>query len=147
MAHPGVVDSRVPRAKAAFHTLLPGLAFVLDLEALVAAVGLLMATSVIAGPRYSLFGRLYVQAIRPALGLAQGELEAVAPHRFAEALGAIFLLLGSVLLFAGSSLDWLGWTLVLIVVALAALNWLAGFCVGCRLYLLLSRFRGSNVAT
>jgi hypothetical protein len=33
----------------------------------------------------------------------------------------------------------LGWALSLLVAALAALNWLAGYCVGCQMYVMLRR--------
>ena len=54
------------------------------------------------------------------------------PHRFSQIVGFLFLTAGSVALYLGSS--FLGWTLVWIVVALAALNAFGGFCVGCAMY-------------
>jgi hypothetical protein len=45
---------------------------------------------------------------------------------------------GSVALFLGAGV--LGWSLVWLVVALAALNAFGGFCVGCAVYYWLSRF-------
>ncbi len=144
MAKPDQVDSKVPRGKAAFHTLLPLAAFLIDQAAppagkvLVAFTGLAMAASVLGGPRWSLFGRLFQQVIRPALKIGPGTREAAAPHRFAETVGAIFLL-GATLAFLLHGAV-VGWALVLIVVALAALNWLAGICVGCQMYPLVRRF-------
>lgn len=60
------------------------------------------------------------------------------PHRFAQFLGFLFMTAGSTALIAGASI--LGWSLVWIVVALAALNAFGGFCVGCAIYYWLSRF-------
>jgi hypothetical protein len=60
-----------------------------------------------------------------------------APHRFAQAVGATFLLAAAVLLFAGAPL--VGWALAWIVVTLAAVNLLAGFCAGCFMYVQLQR--------
>jgi hypothetical protein len=60
------------------------------------------------------------------------------PHRFAQFLGFLFMTAGSTALFAGASV--LGWSLVWLVVALAALNAFGGFCVGCAVYYWLSRF-------
>jgi hypothetical protein len=60
------------------------------------------------------------------------------PHRFAQFLGFLFMTGGSVALLLGSSI--LGWSLVWIVVALAALNAFGGFCVGCAVYYWLARF-------
>ena len=144
MAKPDQVDSKVPRGKAAFHTLLPLAAFLIGQPAptlgkvIVAVTGVVMAVSVLGGPSWSLFGRLFQQVIRPALHIGPGTREAAAPHRFAETMGAIFLL-GATAAFLGG-LDLLGWALTLIVIALAALNWLAGICVGCQMYPLVRRF-------
>jgi hypothetical protein len=147
MSRPKQVDSKIPRGKAAFHTLLPAAAFLIGgtagLEtagvATVGLTGLAMAVSVIGGPKLSLIGQLF-KLIRRTFNLKPGQPEEAAPHVFAEAVGAVFLL-GS-----AAALLWLspvvGWTLALIVVGLAALNWLAGICVGCQMYLLIARLRG-----
>jgi hypothetical protein len=145
MSSPAQVDSKVPRGKAAFHTLLPALAFLLSAASLpagrllVGATGLAMAVSVVGGPRFSVFGKLFNKVIRPALRIGPGSPEDVAPHRFAEAIGAVCLLAAFALLWV---LETAGWAIVLLVVALAALNWLAGICVGCQLYLLGARLLG-----
>ncbi len=54
------------------------------------------------------------------------------PHRFAQSLGFVFMTLGSVALYANATI--LGWSLVWLVSALAALNAFGGFCVGCAIY-------------
>ncbi|MGH2768560.1 MAG: DUF4395 domain-containing protein [Actinomycetota bacterium] len=143
MARPAQVDSKVVRGKAAFHTLLPALAFLLDSvvppagKALVGLTAAAMVASALGGPKVSLFGRLYVQVLRRLLHLSPGRMEDATPHRFAETLGAIFLSAATVTfaLRAGS----VGWVLALLVSALAALNWLGGICIGCQMYLLLKR--------
>jgi hypothetical protein len=133
----------VPRGKAAFHTLLPVIAFLVDKpfppagKVIIALTGLAMAVSVAGGPRWSLFGRLFQQVLRPAMHIGPGALEAAAPHRFAELVGAVFLLAATVAFLLGVPV--LGWALSLLVAALAALNWLAGFCVGCQMYVMLRR--------
>ncbi|HEX2179076.1 MAG TPA: DUF4395 domain-containing protein [Actinomycetota bacterium] len=140
MGSPAQVDSVVPRAKAFFHFLLPAIAFVLGsppAEYLLLATGVVMAASVLGGPRFSVFGQLF-KAVRPALKIGPGRQEAVAPHKFAEALGAICLLAASALYFAGAVLA--GQVLTLMVAALALLNAAAGICIGCQMYLLFKRF-------
>jgi hypothetical protein len=145
VARPKQVDSKVPRGKAAFHTLLPAVAFVLGAVnkevglAIIGLTGLAMTVSVAAGPRYSLIGLLFRQ-LRKAFNLKPGKPEEAAPHVFAEGVGAVFLLSSAAALAFWSSV--VGWTLALIVVGLAALNWLAGICVGCQVYLLIARLRG-----
>jgi hypothetical protein len=70
-----------------------------------------------------------------------------AQHRFAQALGATFLFFSAISLFASAEI--LGWILALIVVALALVNLLFGFCAGCFVFLQINRIRhraGSSLA-
>src|SRR5678815_3183447 len=53
-------------------------------------------------------------------------------------LAGRFMTAGSISLFLGAAV--LGWGLVWLVVALAALNAFGGFCVGCAVYYWLARF-------
>jgi len=55
-----------------------------------------------------------------------------APHQFAQGMGGTVLAVAFVALLAGAST--LGWILAWLVVALAAVNLLAGFCLGCFIY-------------
>ncbi len=147
MPHPAVIDSVSPRGKAAFHALLPAAAFLIagtPGRVILALTALAMTVSVAFGPRFSIFGRLFNQAIRPLLKVGEGSKEEAAPHRFAETVGALFLLAASAAFLIGSS--GVGWTLALIVSALAALNWLGGICVGCEMYLVIQRLRAKAVA-
>ena len=59
------------------------------------------------------------------------------PHVFAQGFGAVVLLISVGALYTG--LPVLGWALVWLVIALAALNLFVGFCVGCALYYWLGR--------
>lgn len=59
------------------------------------------------------------------------------PHRFAQLLGGVFLATATAALLIGWSI--LGWTLVWVVIGLAALNLFGGFCVGCAVYYWLGR--------
>ena len=59
------------------------------------------------------------------------------PHRFAQFLGFLFMTAGAVSIYLGASI--LGWSLVWLVVVLAALNAFGGFCVGCAVYYWLGR--------
>jgi hypothetical protein len=141
VARPALVDSKVPRGKAAFHAILPALAFLVGGKAgpvIAGVTGVLMALSVLAGPRYSVFGILFKTVVRPVLKIGPGKLEEVAPHRFAEAIGAVLLVLAGAAGITGAP-DVIWKSVSLLVAALAALNWLAGICVGCQMYLLFKR--------
>lgn len=86
------------------------------------------------------FGWLYVRVLRP-LGWVKADvlMDNPEPHRFAQGFGGLVVLAGWFALLAGFS--GLGWALVWLVVALAALNLFGGFCVGCAMYYWLGRLR------
>lgn len=147
MARPAQVDSKAPRGKAAFHAILPALAFLIGEPwgfVLIGGVGAAMAISVLAGPRWSLIGLAFNRGVRRIFRIKPGKLEESAPHVFAEAVGAVFLLGSATAGALGATT--VGWVLALTVVALAALNWLAGICVGCQMYLLGTRLRNRRLA-
>lgn len=112
------------------------LAFVLDLPWLAALVALAMILGTIL--KTPGFNFIYRYALKPT-GLVKPDMlmDNPEPHRFAQGLGGAFMVAGSLALWAGYTL--LGWGLVWMVAALAALNAFAGFCVGCAVYYWLSR--------
>lgn len=112
------------------------LAFVLDSPALAAGTALVMALGTLAGRPG--FLPVYTRILRP-LGLAKSELlpDNPGPHRFAQGFGSLVLGSGALALFSGITLA--GWILVWVVVFLAAINTLAGFCAGCFVYYQLGR--------
>jgi len=113
------------------------LAFILDQPALAAFVALVMGIgSALKVPGFIL---VYKNLLKPRGWMKPDVLDDnPEPHRFSQILGFVFLIAGSVALFLGASV--LGWGLVWLVVALAALNAFGGFCVGCAVYYWLSRF-------
>jgi hypothetical protein len=128
-----MVDVNVPRFNQALVALLAGSAFLFDLPWLVAATFVVLALSWFGGPSVAPFTRLYVGVVRPRLQpRGPTEFELAAPPRFAQLLGAIFLGAATLALALGWST--LGWALVLIVTALAALGATARICVGCLIY-------------
>lgn len=132
-------DRSALRVNQAFIVGLLALAFVLGLPWLAAFVAAVMAVGT-AAPRAALFQRLYLDVLRPA-GLVKPDLhaEAAAPHRFAQGLGAAVLGAGVLALFAG--LPTLGWALAIVVIVLAAINLIFGFCAGCFVYFQIARLR------
>lgn len=112
------------------------LAFILDLPVLAAFVALVMGLgSALKRPG---FGFVYQSVLKPRGWMKPDVLDDnPEPHRFAQFLGFLFMTGGSLALFLGTAV--LGWVLVWIVVALAALNAFGGFCVGCAMYYWLAR--------
>jgi hypothetical protein len=112
------------------------LAFIFKLPALAAFVAVVMGLgSLLKVPGFIL---LYRHVYKP-LGLLKPDVldDNPEPHRFAQTLGFVFLTAGSAALFLGA--EAVGWGLVWLVVALAALNAFGGFCVGCAIYYWLGR--------
>jgi hypothetical protein len=111
--------------------LLNILAFILNAPWLALVVTIFMLVGVIL--KFPAFGFIYRYILKPS-GMIKPEILAdyPEPHRFAQGLGGIFMLLGSLALFNSAAV--LGWVLVWIVAALAALNAFGGFCVGCFIY-------------
>ena len=127
------IDPRAQRFGAATSALTLVIAVAVDAWPLAAAVGVLMGLSAVLGTRWFPFSRPW-PAIRAALHLPPSELEHELPPRFAQALGATFLALATVLLVAGLR-PW-GWLPAAAVISLQVLLAATGFCVGCRLFFL-----------
>lgn len=116
------------------------IAFVLGTEIgrwLVLAVAAVLLLGTAFAP-VSLF-KLFYRHVVVRLGLMKPNIvvEDPAPHQFAQGIGGLFLLASFLVLAAGA--DIIGWVLAWIVVALAAVNLVAGFCLGCFIYLQLER--------
>lgn len=128
-----MVDVNVPRFNQSLVALLTGAGFLLDQPALVFLTFAVLAVSVVGGPTVAPFTRVYVGWIRPRLQSdGPTEFEPAAPPRFAQMLGTGFLGAATVALYAG--FPTLGWSLTLVVSALAALAATARICVGCLIY-------------
>jgi len=135
------VDRSALRTNQAFIVGLTLLAFIAGTDRgghwLVLAVGLVMALDT-AIPGTSLFKATYHSILKPR-GILKPDVrtEDPAPHRFAQGLGAAFLLASFLFLVGG--VEVVGWALAWIVIALALVNLLLDFCAGCFVYLQLAR--------
>jgi len=125
------VDHSALKANQLFIISLNILAFILGLPVIAAFVALMMGLgSALKKPG---FGFIYQSILKPRGWMKPDVLDDnPEPHRFAQFVGFLFMTGGSIALFVGSTV--LGWILVWIVVALAALNAFGGFCVGCAMY-------------
>lgn len=127
------IDPRAQRFGAATSALTLLFALAVDSWPVAAAVGVTMAASSAFGTRWFAFSRPW-PLVRTLLRVEPSELEHELPPRFAQALGATFLGLGSGLLVAGLA-PW-GWLAVGAVIGLQLLLAATGFCLGCRLFFL-----------
>ncbi|MBW3615111.1 MAG: DUF4395 domain-containing protein [Actinobacteria bacterium] len=142
MDAPRPIDPRGPRFNQAVLTVGLVVGFLADVKAVVPAFAAVLFLGAAFGPRYGPFLRLYAEVIRPRLA-PPAELEDPRPPRFAAAVGVAFLVAATVAFAAGASI--LGWVLALMVAALAGLAATTGICVGCEIYLLLARRRGTRL--
>ena len=140
MTAPPPIDPRGPRFNQA--VLAVGLfgGFLVDWRPAVPVFALILLAGAAFGPRYGPFLVLYARVLRPRLGPPR-QLEDPRPPRFSAALGVVFLAAGTLAFAAGS--PGLGWGLALVVAALAALAAVTGICLGCEMYLVLTRRRGA----
>ncbi|MBW8011995.1 MAG: DUF4395 domain-containing protein [Chloroflexi bacterium] len=130
------VDYAALRTNQAFIIGLSILAFILNAPWLAAVVTVFMFIGTIIS--IPAFGFVYKRALKPWGWVKPDVLQDnPEPHRFAQGFGSVVMLASIVSLGAGAAA--LGWGLVWLVVALAALNLFAGFCVGCALYYWLKR--------
>jgi Domain of unknown function (DUF4395) len=132
------VDTHLGKFSNACTVLLSALAFVLNQPIIVAITAISLLLSAIA-PSISPYRLLY-RYIVISLRLLRPRIveDDPAPHRFAQGVGAAFLIASSILLFLTSATA-VAWALDLIVFALAAINLTVGFCAGCFVYYHLGR--------
>jgi hypothetical protein len=133
-----IIDERAPRFNQATVTLVCGLALATGAWWLASLMGLQLIVGLTFGRRYCLPCLFYFEVVQPRFG--EGQIEDARPPRFANILGASFLTGATVLHLAG--LHTAGWVLIGMVTGLAALAVTTGFCMGCAMYRVLSRFRG-----
>ncbi|WP_051208918.1 DUF4395 domain-containing protein [Propionicicella superfundia] len=141
-----LVDPRSPRFGAAITsvvliaTLLLGPTWgspLLVLQTLAFAAGSLL------GLPFQPYGWVFRTWVRPRLG-PPAELEDARPPRFAQTVGLVFALAG----LAGAilTLPVLFYVAVGFALVAALLNAVFDFCLGCELYLLVARLRGTAPA-
>jgi hypothetical protein len=125
-----VIDRRAPRTNQAVVALLTLAALATGWWWLASLMGLQLVIGLTLGRRWCLPCLLYFEVLQPRIG--EGELEDSRLPRFANMVGAGFLLGATACFVLGLSV--VGWALVGIVAALASLAAVTGFCTGCWMY-------------
>jgi hypothetical protein len=136
---PAPIDPRGPRTNQAVLSVALVVGFLLRLEWVAPLFAFVLALGAVFGPNYGPVLRFYQAVIKPRLA-PPTELEDPRPPRFAAVIGVMFLISSSAMFALGFATA--GWTLALVVAALAALAAISGICVGCEMYVLLIRLRG-----
>ena len=133
---PARIDPRGPRFAASLTTVVLAVVLITGSGWLLAAQAVVFALGALAGLGRSPYGWLYRTFVRPRLG-PPSELEDSAPPRFAQGVGLVFALIGTVGYLSGAT--WLGLAATGCALAAAFLNAAFGYCLGCEGYLLLRR--------
>ena len=131
------IDARGPRFGAAITTTALAVALVTQNKWVLVAQGLVFLIGALRGPQFTPYGLIYKNLVKPRLSKV-GPTEDVRPPKFAQAVGFVFALVGSIGAFAGVDLVFTiatGFAL-----AAAFLNSAFNYCLGCEMYLLIVRF-------
>ena len=131
------VDPRGPRFAAILTTIVLAVVLVTEWWPLLALQTVVFAIGAFIGLKPAPYSIVYRALVTPRLGPTD-EREDAAPLRFAQAVGFVFALVGTV----GFALDVTPLGIVATAFALFAafLNAAFDFCLGCEMYLLIKRF-------
>jgi hypothetical protein len=142
------VDVRGPRFAAWLTTAVLVITLLVSSLSLGAAAAILGVQAVIfaigalGGPRKHPYGIVFAKFVAPRLGPVTDK-EPVPPLKFAQLVGFVFAVVGTVGFAAGSSTVGLIATAFALVAAF--LNAAFAICLGCQLYPLVARLRRSGV--
>ena len=135
------IDVRGPRFGAAITFAVLVAAYLLRSPGLLAFQVVVFGIAAFAGLRWSPYGNVFRFLKRNLKFIGPPpETEPESGPRFSQLMGFLFTAAGLAALTNGA--ETLGWSLVLVVVALSALLAFTGICVGCEMYALGQRIRG-----
>ncbi len=130
------IDARGPRFGAVITTLVLATALITQNKWVLVAQGLVFAIGALRGPQHTPYGLIFKNFIKPRLS-QPGPTEDVRPPKFAQSVGFLFALVGSIGAFAG--LDAVFTVATGFALGAAFLNAAFNYCLGCEMYLLLVR--------
>jgi hypothetical protein len=134
------VDPRGPRFSAILTTVVLAVVLITLWWPLLAAQTAVFAIGAFIGLKPSPYGLIYRYLVAPRLSPST-EREDAAPLRFAQAVGFVFALVGTIGFAAG--LTALGIIATAFALFAAFLNAAFNVCLGCEMYLLIKRFTPS----
>ena len=131
------IDARGPRFSATITAIVLATALVTQNKWVLVAQGLVFLIGATRGPQFTPYGLIFKNVVKPRLNKV-APTEDVRPPKFAQAVGFIFALVGTIGAFAGADIVFTvatGFAL-----AAAFLNASFNYCLGCEMYLLITRF-------
>lgn len=131
------VDPRGPRFAAVITSVVLAVVLITGWWPLLAAQTVVFAIGAFIGLKVAPYSILYRQFVAPRLG-PTSEREDAAPLRFAQAVGFVFALVGTVGYATEATV--VGVVATAFALFAAFLNAAFNFCLGCEAYLLIRRF-------
>ncbi len=133
------VDTHLAKFSQASTVALSALAFAFQQPVIVLILAIIMTLAALFPTTVNPYRLLY-RGIVLRLGLWKPRVveDDPAPHRFAQGVGAVFLIAATLVLYLTTAYA-VGWTLDVIVFVLAGINLTVGFCAGCFVYYHLGR--------
>jgi hypothetical protein len=131
------IDARGPRFAATITATVLAIALVTQNVWVLLAQGLVFLIGAVRGPQFTPYGLIFKNFVKPRLNKV-APTEDVRPPKFAQAVGFVFALVGSIGAFAG--VDLLFTIATGFALAAAFLNSAFNYCLGCEMYLLIVRF-------
>ncbi|MGV9293684.1 DUF4395 domain-containing protein [Amycolatopsis sp. NPDC003676] len=138
------VDPRGPRFAAIVTTVVLAVVLVTQWWPLLALQTVVFAIGAFVGLKPAPYSVLYRLAVAPRLG-PPTEREDAAPLRFAQAVGFVFALVGTIGFATG--LTPLGVVATAFALFAAFLNAAFNYCLGCQVYLLIKRFSPARASS
>ena len=131
------IDARGPRFAATITATILAIALVTQNKWVLLAQGIVFLIGAVRGPQFTPYGLIFKNFIKPRLNKV-APTEDVRPPKFAQAVGFIFALVGTIGAFAGA--DAVFTVATGFALAAAFLNSAFNYCLGCEMYLLIVRF-------
>jgi hypothetical protein len=131
------IDARGPRFSATITALVLATALVTQNKWVLVAQGLVFLIGATRGPQFTPYGLIFKNFVKPRLNKV-APTEDVRPPKFAQAVGFGFALVGTIGAFAG--VDIVFTVATGFALAAAFLNAAFNYCLGCEMYLLITRF-------
>ena len=131
------IDARGPRFSATITAVVLATALVTQSKWVLVAQGLVFLIGATRGPQFTPYGLIFKNIIKPRLNKV-APTEDVRPPKFAQAVGFGFALVGTIGALVGADIVFTvatGFAL-----AAAFLNAAFNYCLGCEMYLLITRF-------
>jgi len=135
---PTVIDARGPRFSAVLTSLVLATTLISGQTWILVAQGIVFAIGAFRGPQFTPYALIFRTFVKPRIKGAV-KTEDVRPPQFAQSVGLIFAVVGIAGSFAG--IPAIFTVATSFGLAAAFLNAAFDFCLGCEMYLLLTRLR------